>query len=163
MNRFLVVLYCTKPAMVFACINPGTGAHIVQALFALIVASLAYIRHAAKALYAKREGRSLCTRLLDLANLRPELGWRHAEFALTLQRARRRFDAMLCVGLIHQLLVTRKCKDIAGPNLQVHLNPAVFYTALTRGWSVEQRLLVLSKDRVLYPLRRRGLRESRGT
>ncbi len=52
MNRFLIILFCTTPSMAFAYIDPGTGAYVVQALFALIVAGLAYIRHPLRALKA---------------------------------------------------------------------------------------------------------------
>lgn len=52
MNRLLAVLFCATPSMAFAYIDPGTGAYVVQALFALIVAGLAYVRHPIKALKA---------------------------------------------------------------------------------------------------------------
>ena len=52
MNRLLVVLFCRTPSIAFAYIEPGTGAYVVQALFALIVAGLAYIRHPIKAFKA---------------------------------------------------------------------------------------------------------------
>lgn len=52
MNRFLVVLFCATPSLAYAYIDPGTGAYVVQALFALIVAGLAFIRHPLKSLKA---------------------------------------------------------------------------------------------------------------
>jgi SAM-dependent methyltransferase len=101
------------------------------------------------ALHAGRAGLPVSTWLLDLANPGPALGWRNAEVAPTLQRARGRFGTVLCVGLLHHLLVTvraplanvmaflaelapeelliewvppqdRKFKEIAGPNLPLY-------------------------------------------
>jgi SAM-dependent methyltransferase len=100
-------------------------------------------------LHVGRDGLPLSTLLLDLANPGPALGWRNAEVAPTLQRARGRFDTVLCVGLLHHLLVTvrvplanvldflaelapeelliewvppqdPKFKEIAGPNLPLY-------------------------------------------
>ncbi|MCE4538160.1 class I SAM-dependent methyltransferase [Pelomonas sp. P7] len=91
----------------------------------------------------------ISTLLLDLANPGPALGWRNAEVAPTLSRARGRFGTVLCVGLLHHLLVTvrvpltdvleflsdlgphelliewipphdRKFQEIAGPNLPLY-------------------------------------------
>lgn len=50
MKRCLVIIFCAMPSLAFAYIDPGTGAYVVQALFALIAAGLAYIRHPLKAL-----------------------------------------------------------------------------------------------------------------
>jgi hypothetical protein len=52
MNRILVVLFCATPSLAFAYIDPGTGAYLVQALMALVVACLAYIRHPVRMLKA---------------------------------------------------------------------------------------------------------------
>lgn len=169
MNRLLVVMFCATPSMAFAYFDPGTGAYVVQALFALIVAGLAHIRHPLKALCARRDGLSVCTLLLDLANPGPKLGWRNAEVVPTLQRSRGRFGTVLCVGLIHRLLVTlrtaltnltdlfadlasevspielvpsndRKFKYIASPNLHEHLDSAALEIALVPGCTFEERL-----------------------
>ncbi|MCE4538162.1 hypothetical protein LXT12_12965 [Pelomonas sp. P7] len=45
-----IALFFATPSMAFAYVDPGTGAYLVQALIAMVVAVLAYIRHPIKTL-----------------------------------------------------------------------------------------------------------------